>query len=253
MPLAENNKQIISYPSYVKYFAYGYISGMAGIIASHPFDTVKTCIQDKKLIPRTLSGLYRGILPPLFGVGLEKAIVFGTFQNTIDYTQSNAISGALAGLTASIVVTPVERIKILLQTGSGSNIRFAELAKMSSLFKGLGATWTREIPGFAIYFSVFNELKGKTMKMTPYHSFGYGMCAGATAWIFIYPQDRIKTYLQSKIDPELKISYKSAIQNILRDGGITKLYRGFSFALMRAVPLHATTFTVMEHLLSCKI
>lgn len=253
MPLAENNKQTISYPSYAKYFAYGYISGMAGIIASHPFDTIKTCIQDKKLIPRTLSGLYRGILPPLFGVGLEKAIVFGTFQNTIDYTQSSAISGALAGLTASIVVTPVERIKILLQTGSGSNIRFSELAKMSSLFKGLGATWTREIPGFAIYFSVFNGLKEQTHIMTPYHSFGYGMCAGATAWVFIYPQDRIKTYLQSKLDTEIKVSYKSAFQDILQNGGITKLYRGFSFALMRAVPLHATTFTVMEHLMSYKI
>lgn len=249
MPLVENNT-----PSYAKYFAYGYISGMAGIIASHPFDTAKTCIQDKKLIPRTLTGLYRGIIPPLFGVGLEKAIVFGTFQNTIDYTHSNAISGALAGLAASIVVTPVERIKILLQTSSGSgsssSIRFAELMKMSSLFKGLGATWTREIPGFAIYFSVFNGLKEQTTKMTPFHSFGYGMCAGATAWVFIYPQDRIKTYLQSKIDTEIKVGYKSAIQDILRDGGIMKLYRGFSFALMRAVPLHATTFTVMEHLMT---
>jgi hypothetical protein len=251
--MTENNKKSFS-TTYAKYFAYGYISGMAGIIASHPFDTAKTCIQDKKLIPRTLSGLYRGILPPLFGVGLEKAIVFGTFQNTIDYTHSNAISGALAGLTASIVVTPVERIKILLQTSSGSGsssgIRFAELTKLSSLFKGLGATWTREIPGFAIYFSVFNGLKEKTLQMTPYHSFGYGMLSGATAWVFIYPQDRIKTYLQSKVDTELKVSYKSAIQDILRDGGIMKLYRGFSFALMRAVPLHATTFTVMEHLMS---
>ena len=248
--MTENNNDKPLTHSYAKYFAYGYIAGMAGIIASHPFDTAKTCIQDKKLIPRKLSGLYRGILPPLFGVGLEKAIVFGTFQNTIDYTHSNAISGALAGLAASIVVTPVERIKILLQTssGSGSGIRFAELTKFSSLFKGLGATWTREIPGFAIYFSVFNGLKERTTKMTPYHSFGYGMCAGATAWVFIYPQDRIKTYLQSKVDTEIKVSYKSAIQDILRDGGIMKLYRGFSYALMRAVPLHATTFTVMEHL-----
>lgn len=247
--MTENKNKSLTH-SYAKYFAYGYISGMAGIIASHPFDTAKTCIQDKKLIPRTLSGLYRGILPPLFGVGLEKAIVFGTFQNTIDYTHSNAISGALAGLTASIVVTPVERIKILLQTSSGSGIRFTELAKMSSLFKGLGATWTREIPGFAIYFSVFNGMKERTTKMTPYHSFGYGMLAGATAWVFIYPQDRIKTYLQSKVDTEIKVGYKSAIQDILRDGGIMKLYRGFSFALMRAVPLHATTFTVMEHLMT---
>ena len=66
-------------------FIFGYISGMAGILVSHPFDTIKTHIQSNKPIPRSLNGLYRGIGPPLIGVGLEKSIVFGVYiiQSTI--------------------------------------------------------------------------------------------------------------------------------------------------------------------------
>jgi hypothetical protein len=31
--------------------------------------------------------------------------------------------------------------------------------------------------------------------------------------------------------------------------GYKNLYKGFSYALMRAIPLHATTFTMMEFFL----
>lgn len=49
-------------------FAFGYISGMAGILVSHPFDTIKTHIQSNKPITRYLNGLYRRIGPQLIGV-----------------------------------------------------------------------------------------------------------------------------------------------------------------------------------------
>ena len=223
---------------HAKYFIFGYISGMAGILVSHPFDTLKTCIQSNTPFPLSLSKLYRGLLPPLIGVGFEKAVVFGTFQNTIKYTESNVISGALAGLSASVVVTPFERIKILYQTGQ--NIHFR------SLFQGLSATWSREVPGFAIYFSVYNNLKYRTpdIKITPIHSFAYGTVAGVCAWSLIYPQDRIKTIIQTSRDKH--ISFRQGFSDIIKDGGYRGLYKGFSFALMRAVPLHATTFTMME-------
>jgi hypothetical protein len=223
---------------HAKYFMFGYISGMTGILASHPFDTVKTCIQSNRPIPLSLSKLYRGLLPPLFGVGLEKAVVFGTFQNTIKHTESNIISGALAGLSASVVVTPFERMKILYQTG--------QTIQLKSLFQGLSATWSREVPGFAIYFSVYNNLKERTNNLTPLHSFGYGTLAGVCAWSLIYPQDRIKTIIQASRDKH--ISFREGIIEVMKDG-YRGLYKGFSFALMRAVPLHATTFTMMEFFL----
>ena len=139
-------------------FGYGYIAGMAGIVTSHPFDTIKTNIQKKQVVNYGIRNLYKGVAAPLFGVGLEKAIVFGTYETSKKYTNSDFISGGLAGLTASFVVTPFERIKILLQTNQTIE---KQMLNRKFLFQGLSATFYRETPGFAIYFSTYNYLKNK--------------------------------------------------------------------------------------------
>lgn len=59
-------------------------------------------------------------MPPLFGVGLEKSVVFGTFHNTIKIIPHNTFSenqriclaGAASGFAASFIVSPFERLKI---------------------------------------------------------------------------------------------------------------------------------------------
>lgn len=224
----------------IKNFGYGYLAGMMGIIVSHPIDTLKTHFQQtNKLV---FKNLYRGLLPPLFGVGLEKAVVFGVYENTIKYTNSDIISGALSGLSASLVVTPFERLKILMQTGQSINN-----LKNINLFQGLSATFTRETPGFAIYFSVYNKLKFSNNDVTnihPFKSFAYGALAGTASWLFIYPQDRIKTYMQAARDQ--KIGFIEAFTHIHKTEGITSFYRGFHLALLRAIPLHATAFMTVE-------
>jgi solute carrier family 25 carnitine/acylcarnitine transporter 20/29 len=241
----------------------GAISGMTGILISHPVDTIKTNIQKNgKLVKSEIKGLYRGILSPLIGVGFEKAIVFGMYNKTqnifVNPDKSiplvNAISGSVAGLSASLIVTPYERIKILLQNG---NILSREQFKLSSLYRGLSMTFTREIPGFAIYFTVFEWLKyniniKKEIQPSVFHSFIYGGISGATAWVFIYPQDRIKTILQSSMQitsNNKNSSIKTIIQNISAGG----IYKGFSWALYRGLLLHSGTFAMMEYLTNYKI
>jgi len=107
----------------IKSFLFGYIAGFSGIVTSHPFDTIKTRYQEGKRINFNLRNLYRGVTAPLIGVGLEKSLVFGTFENTKKFTNSDFISGGISGLTASLIVTPFERIKILLQTDGKINFR----------------------------------------------------------------------------------------------------------------------------------
>lgn len=100
----------------------GYISGMVATVFSHPFDTLKTNIQEGKRITFNPLTLYRGVSAPLMGIGLEKAVVFGTQhqisrmcdERQIGGYKKIGISGAIAGMLASFVVTPFERIKILL-------------------------------------------------------------------------------------------------------------------------------------------
>jgi len=257
-------------------FINGWIAGISAVIVSHPFDTYKTHIQENKIMPNyKLRTLYKGISAPLLGVGFEKAVVFGVYESTIMHTSkwcksiwgdnmyafvaSNAMSGGLSGMCASFIVTPFERIKILLQTASttpkpsiiatpsttatplGTNVR--------SIFQGLSATFYRETPGFAIYFSTYNYLKYKyeqdnKKRLGLVNSFIYGGIAGSTSWIFIYPQDRIKTKIQALRDTHM--SFKECFNEIVKKEGINGLYKGFSYALLRAIPLHATAFMTME-------
>ncbi len=231
------------------YYIKGCISGMSGIILSHPIDSIKTHYQTQtktqsinKPFKFTIKNLYRGITSPLIGVGIEKAIVFGTYNYCINNNISIPISGAISGLTASLIVSPYERIKILKQTNQKINIK--QYFNPFFIYKGLSATFTREIPGFAIYFSTYEYLKMRFYKdkdIPILSSFLFGGMSGTMAWIFIYPQDRIKTIIQSNNKININIT-----------GGFIKtllyFYNGFSFAICRAILLHSGTFATMEKL-----
>jgi solute carrier family 25 carnitine/acylcarnitine transporter 20/29 len=232
------------------YYLKGCISGMTGIILSHPVDSIKTIKQTNNKIVYNFKSLYRGIMSPLIGVGIEKAIVFGTYNYCKNNNLSIPISGAISGLTASVIVSPYERIKIMKQTNQ--TILFKQIISPSFMFKGLSATFTREVPGFAIYFSTYENLKyhfytknnnNSTNNISIISSFIFGGISGTMAWIFIYPQDRIKTIIQSN-NNNMKIT--TIINNIYKTGGFKQFYNGFSFAVARAILLHSGTFCTME-------
>jgi solute carrier family 25 carnitine/acylcarnitine transporter 20/29 len=238
------------------YYFKGCVSGMVGILISHPVDSIKTHYQIQKNIIKTsykytVSNLYKGVTSPLFGVGLEKALVFGTYNYVNNITNNTPLSGAVSGLVASIIVSPYERIKIMKQTNQ--KIILSDCLKPKFIFKGLSATFTREIPGFAIYFSTYEGLKKIFFNSNIVNypkknisipvSFIFGGLSGLTAWVFIYPQDRIKTIIQSNSN---NISINNIIKNIYNTGGLKQFYKGFSFAAARAILLHSGTFCTME-------
>lgn len=234
----------------LNYFVNGSISGMFGVIISHPIDTIKTSIQDRKPIKYNPKFLYRGIFPALYGIGLEKAIVFGSYNNAMKYLSHKIdkkyaipLSGLTAGLSASLVVTPVERLKILSQTGQKINIKSFY---PKSLFKGITATFTREMPGFSIYFTTYNYLKNKyyfDKNISLPVSFLFGGISGMVSWFGIYPQDVIKTRIQSI---HTKTSFMTMAKIIFNEQGIKGFFKGMHLALLRAIPLHAGTFMMME-------
>jgi len=232
------------------HYVKGAISGMFGILISHPVDTIKTHLQTHKNL-NTFQfksvHLYRGIISPLLGVGLEKSLVFGTYNYCRNNKLNIPISGAISGFVASLIVSPYERIKILRQ--NQTNFKMSECMKPSFLFKGLSATFTREVPGFAIYFSTYEYLKNKfytsqNKDIDIVASFVFGGIAGSNAWIFIYPQDRIKTIIQSNTNSKMNIM--DLIKTTYQNGGLRQFYSGFSMAIARAILLHSGTFCMME-------
>lgn len=74
-------------------------------------------------------------------------------------------------------------------------------------------------------------------------SFIFGGTAGLSAWLFIYPADLIKTNVQDKYNTK---SIRTIIVDIYRADGLKGFYKGFKYAAMRAVPLHAGVFVGFE-------
>lgn len=223
------------------YFITGAISGATGILLSHPIDTIKSNVQDGKSIRYNPRFLFRGIVPPFFGMGLEKAVVFGTYHNVKtllpeNNNYNNLIAGAVAGFASSFVVTPIERLKIMSQVGNSG---------FRNLYAGLSTTFTREMPGFGVYFTSYEYMKSLNKNSGTMDHFLMGGTSGFLAWFFIYPQDLIKTQIQASSEP---ISYRTIVKKIYKENGIKGFFRGFHLALLRAVPLHAGTFAMFEFL-----
>lgn len=113
----------------------------------------------------SIRGLYRGVSSPMGGVAFVNAIVFGVYGNVQRNMEnpnslySHFMAGSIAGLTQSIVSSPMELAKtyLQLQTSNPNATQYkGPFQVMHSMWKqqgirgvyrGLGITAVRDIPG----------------------------------------------------------------------------------------------------------
>lgn len=230
----------------------GCLGGIFGTFLSHPADTVRI---NKQIFPKDSIGLivrriynggilsfYKGLSAPFFGIGLEKALVFGTFYNMAKVSDVLPFNGFVAGLVSTVVVTPVEKVKIDLQ----NNLKFrASNYSLSKMYKGWIPNVLREGSGYAIYFSIYENIKlAGDSKFT---TFAKGALSGLGAWLFIYPFDYIKTLAQTEIDTGTHSKkYSALIRYQYQTFGLKGFYIGIELALMRCLPLHGGVFVGYE-------
>lgn len=158
-----------------------HLTGCAGLLVGHPFDTVKVHLQTqdyknplyrgtydclKKIIKKeSLSGLYRGISSPLASISVINAVVFGVYGNIQrqskepDTIFTHMCAGSAAGLSQTLICSPMELIKSRLQIQNTipnavkHKNPYACLQHVwanegrKGVFKGLGMTVARDVPG----------------------------------------------------------------------------------------------------------
>lgn len=222
--------------NYYKYYINGMLSGCVATVISHPFFTIKTCLQNGQPYQKNLKFLYRGFNRAFIGYGIEKTLVFGTYNSIItkmNFDHNNVLhssmAGFLSGLVGSLSITVAEQLTIDKQRGIRNYNLF-------HLYKGLIPTMYRESLGFTIYFTVYDQLSKKFNKSKKTMStMLIGTLAITSAWSIITPIDKIKTNIQSGV--------KIDVHNL------ATAYKGFQFALMRAIPFHVTCFVVFEKLM----
>ncbi|KGG50444.1 hypothetical protein DI09_6p280 [Mitosporidium daphniae] len=174
-------------------------NGVAGLAIGHPFDTVKVRMQNnigndlyggsmrtflKIVKEEKIRGLFKGIIPPMIGVGLVNAFVFGVYGTILNSIQAAHVghhnsllpffvAGACSGFANSFITGPFELAKCLQQQSS-IGVRSSAQSKLPGTFsilreayrrwgisgpcRGLLATIIRDTPSFGTYFLAYEAI-----------------------------------------------------------------------------------------------
>ena len=255
-----------------------------------PFDTTKVRLQTSstpttamEVIRKLLKnegpkGFYKGTLTPLIGVGACVSLQFGVneamkrfFHSRNPDSTSQILSlpqyyicGLTGGITNSFLASPIEHVRIRLQTqtGSGPNVEFKgpldcirKLRAQGGFMRGLTPTMLREGHGCGTYFLVYeamvaNEInKGfKRTEVPAWKLCLFGALSGTTLWMMVYPLDVIKSVMQTDNlkSPKYGNSISSVAKTLYAKGGLGAFFKGFGPTMLRAAPANGATFATFE-------
>lgn len=263
----------------------GTVGGIAQVLVGQPFDTTKVRLQSdvlkqyngpvdviKKLVKNEgILAFYKGTLTPLVGIGAcvsvqfgvneyMKRQVFGSYSqlSTLQYY----ICGLAGGLANSVLASPIEHVRIRLQTQTSGHAGPLSVIKqlygqygLSGLMRGFVPTAMREGHGIGIYFATFealvqrdtvrNQIERK--EIPGWRLCLYGGAAGYSMWMTAYPIDVVKSRLQTDDlgSPKYRGSIDCAKQ-IFQAEGARGFFKGFAPTILRAAPANAATFYAFE-------
>lgn len=200
--------------------------------------------------------MYKGLSSPLVGSMFINAVLFGVEENvrrrlfdgaSMSTSESSgnyklyAVSGAIAGLTQAFMLSPVELIKIKMQTHSTAYVNSWTCARdvlkrdgARTLMRGTLLTILRDVPGVSSYFISFEYLCNSYRKPRDQLSVSNllmaGGLAGCFSWVITYPIDVIKTRYQ------IDLTYSNArdcLRKSVKSDGYMVLWRGLAPTLLR--------------------
>lgn len=267
----------------------GTAGGIAQVLVGQPFDTTKVRLQTSttpttamEVIRKLLKNegpkaFYKGTLTPLIGVGACVSLQFGVneamkrFFHSRNTTDSAILSlpqyymcGLTGGITNSFLASPIEHVRIRLQTqtGSGQAAEFKgpvdcikKLRSQKGLMRGLTPTLIREGHGCGTYFLVYEALvareinKGfKRTDIPAWKLCSFGALAGTTLWMMVYPIDVIKSVMQTDNlnNPKFGKSIPVVARQIYARHGMSGFLKGFGPTILRAAPANGATFATFE-------
>ncbi|KAI9297625.1 mitochondrial carrier [Neoconidiobolus thromboides FSU 785] len=276
-----------SAPTTLQSIISGGVGGAFMAIVGHPLDLIKVRQQaisnaaiQKESVTSILTqilkregprGLYRGLLAPLLSSTPVFAVEYASFetcqtllkwgygmpkQESLSIYQV-ALAGAIAAFPATLIVSPVERIKCMLQVaGEGSKPlglvqAIKEVGGIKGLYRGTLATLLRDSTGGVLYFATYigakrllsKETKEGESQLNPAAIMLAGGLAGMANWMVCIPADVIKSRQQTEL---ISKSFLVTFRELIRQEGIQGLFKGLTPALLRAFPANAACFLGVE-------
>lgn len=282
-------------------FVAGGFGGAVGIMAGYPLDTLRIRQQQAGAgsafaILRQLDGLrplYRGMAAPLASVTFQNAMVFQIYAllsrafdrdvppSSPPSYKGVALGGMGTGAIQSLILSPVELVKIRLQLqkphdniSSSSSVTIhnkgpIDVAKkifrqegLRGMYRGLTITVLRDAPAHGWYFCTYEYMREKlhpgcriSGQETVKTMLVAGGVAGVASWICCYPLDVIKTRLQAQSEslysPPRYNGIVDCFRRIVKEEGHMVLWRGLGTAVTRAFIVNGAIFTAYETALRC--
>ncbi|PWY76270.1 mitochondrial carrier [Aspergillus heteromorphus CBS 117.55] len=226
---------------------------------------------------------YKGTLTPLIGIGACVSVQFGAFHearrrleqlnkkkyadSTLSYTQY-FMAGSIAGLTNSVLSGPIEHVRIRLQTQPHGADRLYtgpidcirklcnQGGVLKGLFRGQNVTYFREAQAYGTWFLAFEYLMNQDAKrnnikredISSLKVATYGGLAGEALWLSSYPFDVVKSKMQCDgfgAQQQFK-SMTDCFKKTYAAEGFAGFWKGIGPTLLRAMPVSAGTFAVVE-------
>ncbi|TFK42819.1 mitochondrial carrier domain-containing protein [Crucibulum laeve] len=183
-------------------------------------------------------------------------------------------AGGIAGACEALVCQPLDTIKVRMQLSKSGRVpgtkprgfiaTGAYIVKRETplaLYKGLGAVLSGIVPKMAIRFASFEAYKNwladkETGKTSVGNIFLSGLGAGTTEAIAVVtPMEVVKIRLQAQqhslADPLEAPRYRNAghaVYTIVREEGISTLYRGVSLTALRQATNQGANFTAYQEI-----
>lgn len=179
-------------------------------------------------------------------------------------------AGAFAGVANSVISGPIEHVRIRLQTqphGQGrlyagplDCVRKLVSAPGGGLLRGVyrgeAVTVLREAQAYGVWFLAFEWMmnwdaarnKVSRESIPAYKIAFYGGLAGEALWLSSYPFDVVKSKMQTDgfgKDMRYK-TMRDCFAQTWRKEGMGGFWRGLGPTLLRAMPVSAGTFAVVE-------
>ncbi|XP_077220043.1 mitochondrial substrate carrier family protein [Tasmannia lanceolata] len=282
--------------SWGKEFIAGGFGGMAGVISGHPLDTLRIHLQQPSnkisafnllrgmVASEGLSSLYRGMSTPLASVTFQNAMVFQVYavlsracdsKNISDPPsyRSVALGGVGTGALQSIILSPVELVKIRLQlqhhrTNPEGPVSLAKTIirkeGIRGMYRGLLTTVLRDAPSHGVYFWTYEYTREwlhpgcrKSGQESLRTMLVAGGLAGVASWVCCYPLDVVKSRLQAQSQSKLDQTppkYRGIIdcfRKSVQEEGYAVLWRGLGTAVARAFVVNGAIFSAYEIALRC--
>jgi solute carrier family 25 (mitochondrial carnitine/acylcarnitine transporter), member 20/29 len=231
-----------------------------------------------------VKGVFRGLSSPLVGGALETGVNYSVYKASLRFLRDRLpeplavpLSAAIAGFWLSFIVSPAELIKCRLQLGAADRAhvytgpvdcmrQVVQSEGYRGLFRGLGATMAREMPGNTIYFGSYSIFSGMllgrqkhdtekmmgdgSLRSIMVHSSSAivaGAGAGIAMWTAVLPLDVAKTRIQTAWPGTPQdVGIAAHLQQLWREGGRRRLYAGLTPTLIRAAPANAAQWLTWE-------